>query len=329
MIRFILDTNKGIITSKSMPKQNMLVTIITPTYNRASFLDETIVSVLEQDYPHLEYIVLDDGSTDNTLEVLAKYSDRIILESHANMGETRTVNKGFSMAKGELVCVVNSDDPILPGLISTAVEAIRKNPDALVVYPDWQEIGPHSESLKEYRLPEYTLMNMLLTFKVSMGPGTFIRRDVFELVGYRNPNFQYTGDLDFWFRTALHGKFIHIPKILATHRVHPDSASVSQQSASIANELVCMATNVLANDLLPNKLKKRRSEILRTVYLVATGFCGRDRLTMFKYFMASFYHTLNLKHIIILLVNYPNSKHDIVNQIHFSQKFFRKLRKKL
>jgi glycosyltransferase involved in cell wall biosynthesis len=284
---------------------------------------------LNQDYPHLEYLVLDDGSTDNTAEVLGKYADRIIVESHTNMGETKTVNKGFSMAQGDLVCVVNSDDPIMPGLISAAVEAIQTNPDALIVYPDWQEIGPHSEPLKEYRLPNYNLTNMLLAFKVSMGPGTFIRRRVFELVGYRNPNLRYTGDLDFWFRTALHGQFIHIPQILATHRVHPDSASVSQQSSSMAHELVSMAASILADDLLPDELRKRRSEILRVVYLVATGFCGLDRLAMLKYFMKSCYHTLDLKHNVALLVDYPSSRQEIVKQLQFSRKFLRTFWNKL
>ena len=83
-----------------------LVTVITPAYNRASYLVETIESVLGQDYPRLEYIVLDDGSTDNTREVLGKYEGRIIWETHPNMGETRTVNKGFGLARGEIVVVV-------------------------------------------------------------------------------------------------------------------------------------------------------------------------------------------------------------------------------
>src|SRR5688572_11108874 len=118
-----------------------LVTIITPAYNRASFMDETIQSVLSQDYPHIEYVVLDDGSTDNTLQVLEKYRSRIILESHPNMGETRTVNKGLSMAKGAIVSIVNSDDPLLPGAVRTSVAVLQEHPDALAAYPDWNEIG--------------------------------------------------------------------------------------------------------------------------------------------------------------------------------------------
>ncbi len=91
-----------------------LVSVVTAAYNRASFLPETIESILSQSYPNIEYIVLDDGSADNTREVLARYDGRIRWESHPNMGESLTVNKGWNMARGDLVMTVNSDDPFCP-----------------------------------------------------------------------------------------------------------------------------------------------------------------------------------------------------------------------
>ena len=125
-----------VVSTEQLP----LVSIITPAYNRAAFLDETISSVLNQDYRNLEYIVLDDGSIDDTREVVKKYSDRITYDRHDNMGEARTVNKGFSMARGEIIGVVNSDDPLLPGAISSIVAELLSRPDVLVVYPDWYVI---------------------------------------------------------------------------------------------------------------------------------------------------------------------------------------------
>ena len=104
-----------------------LVSVITPVYNRADLLPETIDSVLSQDYPNIQYIVLDDGSTDNTLETIKQYTDRLIIEAHPNIGETATVNKGFGMAEGEFICVVNSDDPLIPGAITALVDAIRQD----------------------------------------------------------------------------------------------------------------------------------------------------------------------------------------------------------
>ena len=94
-----------------------LVSIITPAYNRQSLIEETILSVIGQDYPNLEYLVLDDGSSDDTLSVIKKYAKHLRYDAHPNMGETRTVNKGFTMARGEILAVVNSDDPLLPGAV--------------------------------------------------------------------------------------------------------------------------------------------------------------------------------------------------------------------
>ncbi len=274
-----------------MNSQLPLVTIITPVYNRASFLDETIQSVLSQDYPHIEYIVLDDGSTDNTCEVLGKYKERIYWESHPNMGETRTVNKGFAMAKGEIVCVVNSDDPLLPGAISAAVKVMQECPDALAAYPDWIEIGPNSEFIRELRLPDYDLFNMLTTFNVAIGPGTFIRRNAFELVGMRDPQLKYTGDLEFWFRLALHGRLAHIPVPLATHRTHPDSASVTERGARMADELVSLVEKVYAHSGLPTEILKKRARAFCTAHFVAASYCGRDRGAAIEHHLAAIrYH---------------------------------------
>src|SRR5436190_713479 len=114
-----------------------LVTVITPTYNRASFLEETILSVLNQDYPNIEYIVLDGRSTDNTAEIANKYKGKIVWNSHENKGEHWAVNKGFSMAHGEIIGVVNSDDPLLPGAIREFVKFMVENPNIVGVYPDW------------------------------------------------------------------------------------------------------------------------------------------------------------------------------------------------
>lgn len=262
-----------------------LVTIITPAYNRAPFLDETIQSILTQNYPRIEYIVLDDGSTDHTREVLKRYSGKIHWETHPNMGETRTVNKGFGMAKGDIVCVVNSDDPLLPGAVSAAVALMQAQPDVLAAYPDWKEIGPTSETIQEIKLLDYSIENMLLTLNVAMGPGTFIRRKAFDLVGMRNPRLKYTGDLEFWFRIALHGKLAHIPETLATHRTHPDSASVSERGARMANELVFFVGNVCADPNLPSPLRRCRPKVLSLLHYVAASYCGAERSAAWKHYL--------------------------------------------
>jgi GT2 family glycosyltransferase len=259
-------------TSSQLP----LVSVIIPTYNRAEFLDETIESVLVQDYDNVELIVLDDGSIDHTPSVLQKYSQQITVERHANMGETLTVNKGFLLAKGRYICVVNSDDPVLPGLLRAGVVALERNPTALAAYPDWREIGPRSERIRDFALPDYTLASMLQDFDVRIGPGVIIRREALTTVGLRDPALSYTGDLDFWFRAMLRGPMVHIPRVLATHRVHAAAASATARDARMAAEVVRLAETTLSDPNCPRSLVNKRRQILSRANLTAMSYCGAN-----------------------------------------------------
>jgi glycosyltransferase involved in cell wall biosynthesis len=272
-----------------MIERELLVTIITPTYNRADYLDETIQSVLNQDYLNLEYIVLDDGSKDNTIEILKKYGDRITWYTHTNMGETMTVNKGLSMAHGDIIGIVNSDDPLLPGVVSISVAVFKEHPDILLVYPDWDEIGPDSKVLKHIYLPHYDFVNMLVENNVGMGPGVFFRRWAVEKLGGRDVRFKYAGDLEFWYRLALHGKFFHISQALATHRVHPDSASVTDQGRQMADEIVRMIHNIFSYPDFPPELKSVQNQVYSRVHHSATLYCGSDTLVFLRHMVLSFW----------------------------------------
>jgi glycosyltransferase involved in cell wall biosynthesis len=264
-----------------------LVTVITPTYNRANYLIETIESVLSQDYNKIQYIVLDDGSTDNTIELLRKYNQRIILETHTNIGETRTVNQGFKMAKGEFITVINSDDPILPGAINLLASALMHEPKALVAYPDWVEIDLNSQTIKEMKLPDYTINNMLTEFDVAMGPGTMFRRSVLKEYGYRDIKRKYTGDLEFWFRLASKGVLLHVPEILATHRTHPNSASISDKSSLMAEELLSIVQSILGNKELPIGLDHQKNKIWSQAYYSASFYCPNEPVRRINYLLLS------------------------------------------
>lgn len=270
-----------------------LVTIITPTYNRANFLDETIQSVLSQDYPSIEYIILDDGSKDNTHEILSKYNDKVFWETHINMGETLTVNKGVMMARGEIICVVNSDDPLLPGAISTAVNYLQQNPWALVAYPDWLEIDTYSNPIKYHNLPDYNLQNMLVEFNVSIGPGTFIRKSAFEIIGMRDPNVKYIGDLEYWFRIAGFNGLLHIPHALATHRTHSTSASSTAQGQQMANEVALIIKKLYRKKALPKWVSGLKNRSASIAHHEAIFYCGTNQTEVLKHRLAScFYNPL-------------------------------------
>lgn len=265
-----------------------LVTILTPTYNQAAFLEETIRSVLDQDYPRLDYLVLDDGSTDGTAAVLDRYAGKLRRERHANRGETRTVNRGFGMARGEIVGVVNSDDPLLPGAVRAAVEALAADPRALAAYPDWREIGAHGEKIRDVFLPDYDLFHLVTQFECGIGPGAFLRRAAIERIGGRDESFVYAGDLDYWYRLARIGGLTHVPRILATHRTHPNAASTTGRGGRLAGELIRVLEKVYADPALPSELRVRRREVFGWAHHVASLHCGPDRAAQWKHRLASY-----------------------------------------
>jgi glycosyltransferase involved in cell wall biosynthesis len=251
-----------------------LVSIITPAYNRASYLVETIESVLLQDYPRIEYIVLDDGSKDNTLDVLKRYDGRITWETHPNMGETKTVNKGFSMAHGDIVAVVNSDDPLLPGAISAAVGFMQSHPYVLVAYPDWNFIDAASKTMSHVQVREYDYSYMVSHHHCTPGPGAFIRRRAFELTKMRDAEFKYVADFEYWLRLGLYGPFARIPRTLATFRVHADSASVAAKGQAMATEHIRLMCTFYSRGDLPRAILRVRAEAFCWAHLVAAAASG-------------------------------------------------------
>lgn len=252
-----------------------LVTVITPTYNRANYLPETIESVLSQDYPNVEYIVLDDGSTDNTCEILKKYAKHLAVESHPNMGEALTVNKGWQMARGDLVFTVSSDDPILSGLIRSSVELMLSRPEILVTYPDWIIIDGRSRPVEYRTIPDYNFANMVRWHMCMPGPGACIRRRAFELESARDPSFRFVGDFDYYLRLGLHGPFAHIPQVLATWREHPDSITVSDKNSVMAEEHIRILDRLyLRTDLPQQVLNVRREAYSAAYYAVGIGLSG-------------------------------------------------------
>jgi glycosyltransferase involved in cell wall biosynthesis len=235
------------------------LTVITPTYNRGRYLAETIESVLSQEFQKAEYIILDDGSTDDTTTIVDRYlhqaNDRFPTVTlryirHDNIGETRTVNKGLSMVRGEFFTIVNSDDPLLPGCLKKVVSALRSQPKALAAYPDWCVVNANSEPIRTVRLPDYDIDNFFTLGSVSVGPGACFRSTVLDLIGYRNPLLRYSADLDYWFRLALVGPPLHVPEVLATHRVHPTSASISEKGTRLADETGYLLSSYIRHPLL-------------------------------------------------------------------------------
>jgi glycosyltransferase involved in cell wall biosynthesis len=205
-----------------------LVSIVTPSFNQAAFLEQTIRSVVEQDYPNIEYLVADGGSTDGSVEIIKKYADRIAWwVSEKDRGQADGINKGFARAKGEFIAWVNSDDYYQPGAISRAVAALQANPEIGFVYGDVQVVDKDGRILNNLHYADWKLED-LMTFHIIGQPAVFMRRSVLEKAGYLDLNYQYLLDHQLWLRLGLHGGMKYLPGLLAGAHYHEGCKNLSQ-----------------------------------------------------------------------------------------------------
>jgi glycosyltransferase involved in cell wall biosynthesis len=206
---------------------NPTVSIITPSFNQADYLEDTIRSVLSQDYLEVEYMVIDGGSQDGSQEIIQKYAPALAWwVSEMDEGQAEAINKGLRRSKGEIVAWLNSDDLYLPGAISSAVKALRQTPEAGMVYGDAITIDGQGRPLKFLRFPKWGLQE-LMGFRIICQPAVFMRRSVLERVGFLDPTYDYMLDHHLWLRIALKAPVQHVPGVWAAARHHSGAKNVS------------------------------------------------------------------------------------------------------
>jgi glycosyltransferase involved in cell wall biosynthesis len=254
----------------------LTVSIVTPAYNQASFLEETIASVLGQDYPRIEYTVIDDGSMDETPAVLERHRGRLRAVSRPNKGQTATINEGFTAANGDVVLWLNSDDTLLPGAVSTAVRHFEEHPEHGIVYGDTLFTDAAGRPLHRSRAQErfeYDRFVRRCENPIPQ-PSAFIRKRVLEDVGPLDPHFYYFMDWDFWLRAGLRHRIAYTAETLSTYRLHDASKTVAKQ-AEVAPELEYMYTRFFARDDLPAPVRRLRREAMASMFLTSGGYFAR------------------------------------------------------
>lgn len=241
------------------------VSIIIPAYNHANYLSSAIDSVLAQDYKNLELIVLDDGSTDSTAEVLKGYGDAFHWETHANMGQAKTLNKGWLMAKGEILSYLSADDELLPGAVATAVTYLEG--DVVLAYCDFNLIDPSSKIIRKVTAPEFSYEGMFTQLVCQPGPGAFMTRKSFSAAGLWNSAFTHMPDYDYWLRLGLEGRFVRIPKVLASFRVHEQSQTFSVVDEYKAEEPLRVISSFIESDKFPAELQPLKAIALSNAWI--------------------------------------------------------------
>lgn len=213
-----------LLRKKESTRNEPLVSIITPSYNQGEFIRDTIESVLNQDYKNIEYIVVDGGSTDNTLEILKEYKDRLVYVSETDNGQSDAINKGFRMAKGEIVAWLNSDDVYEPGCITRAVQEFNQNPNAALVYGDGYLINRDGEKIRSFEFSrDFNLWALVHIWDYIMQPATFFRADALAKVNYLREELHWTMDWDLWIRLASKWDVRYIPQHFACSREYEDT----------------------------------------------------------------------------------------------------------
>ena len=201
---------------------------MTPSYNQGRFVRQTIESVLGQDYPHIEYVIMDGGSTDETASIVAEYASRLRFVSERDRGQSHAINKGFQSAHGEIVSWINSDDVLLPGAVSHAVAAFERNPAAGAVYGEGYLIDLEGNVKSRFPATEkFNLWKLIYASDYVLQQTVYFRRAVFDSIGYLDEELNWGMDWDILIRIGKVYGLEYIPEYMGCLREHGEAKTSS------------------------------------------------------------------------------------------------------
>ena len=205
------------------------ISVITPSYNQGRFIERTIQSVVSQAVPGLEYVVVDGGSTDETLEILRRYEQHLRWTSEKDRGHSHAINKGICGTTGPIIGWLNSDDIYYPNALQTVLAYFDAHPAVEVAYGDAYHIDEDDRFIETYPTQDWDLRRLADICFISQ-PATFVRRSVFERHGPLDERLRYSMDYDLWLRLGVKGvRFAHLPQVLAATRLHADAFTIAHK----------------------------------------------------------------------------------------------------
>jgi glycosyltransferase involved in cell wall biosynthesis len=246
-----------------------MVSVVIPCYNQAAYLPQAVDSVLAQDYAPLEVLLVDDGSTDGSLEVMQRYRERCTVIAQANAGQSNAVNRGWVQARGEVLAYLAADDYLLPGAVRRAVQCLQEDPAAVLCYCDYLLVDPAGRVVRQVVTPEYSRRELIMRLVCAPGPGAFLRRAAFERAGPWNEQLRQIPDFELWLRLSAEGDFRRIGETLAAYRVHDHSQSFAPVAPARADEAISVMEDYFRVGRAPIDCMRGRDEALSSARIIA------------------------------------------------------------
>jgi glycosyltransferase involved in cell wall biosynthesis len=214
------------------------ISVVMPSFNQGRFIEESLQSILDQNYPNLELIIMDGGSTDNTRAILEKYAHRFAYwTSESDGGQTKALRKGFARATGEIECWLNSDDLFEPGVLFEVADYFNKHPEADAVFGDTTWISDAGDRLRVQREMPFNRFVWIYTYDYIPGMSMFWRKSIYERVGGLDPNFRLAMDADLFIRFADVGRIDHVSRLWSRMRFYAAQKNQRLRTVSDAEDL--------------------------------------------------------------------------------------------
>jgi len=269
-----------------------LVSIVTPSLNQANFIEDTILSVKEQDYPNLEHVIIDGGSTDGTLDILHHYDTAYNLRwvSERDQGQSHAINKGIEMAHGQIIGWINSDDTYLENAVSTAANYLISNPKTLWVYGDAYWIDEDNSFIRKWPSQIFNLETLVINRQFIIQPTVFYKKTILDEVGYLDINLHLTMDFDLFIRLGCEYQPGYISRALATRRIH-SLAKTNDRTSYFGKEGIQTINKILQMNILPEEISAKKNRVLSSHQARWGKACliNKEYIEAYGHFLKAFY----------------------------------------
>lgn len=253
------------------PGSQTLITVVTPSFNQAQFLEETITSVLSQSHPAVEYIIMDGGSRDGSADIIRRYAPRLAYwQSAPDGGQAAAINAGWTRARGEVLAYLNSDDYYLPGALDAVARVFDEHPDVGLVHGQGHWVSRDGTIQQTTRMAP-TAQSLLDSLGSLPQPAVFIRRSVFERLGPLDETLHFALDKEYYLRVVGDVPFVSLAQPLACLRLHGDSKSVSS-GTRFAPEMLRVGQRIAAHPEDYPRCRIEPARVMATAHASAAQF---------------------------------------------------------